>query len=166
MTRENELTLLQQRAEHALAAYDWGMDPQTLSDPIRYVMSLTGKRLRPTLCLLACKLYGDDETPALKAAMGLEVFHNFTLLHDDIMDRADTRRGQPTVHRKWGDSAAILSGDAMLIKSYQLMAEVAEPVAPEVCRLFSRTALGCARGSSLIWISSGAPMLPWPITRA
>lgn len=149
MIGENELLQLQQRVQHALSSYDWGMDPKTLSDPVEYVISLGGKRLRPMLCLLACKLYGDDESMAIKASMGLEVFHNFTLLHDDIMDRADTRRGQLTVHKKWNDSAAILSGDAMLIKAYQLMSEVPESVAPVISRLFSQTALEVCEGQQL-----------------
>ena len=149
MISENEMFQLQQRVQHALTSYDWGMDPTTLSDPVEYVISLGGKRLRPVLCLLACKLYSDDASIALKAAMGLEVFHNFTLLHDDIMDRADTRRGQMTVHKRWNDSAAILSGDAMLIKAYQLVGEVPQSVAPAVSRLFSQTAMEVCEGQQL-----------------
>ena len=104
--------------ENALSRINWKGNPQSLYDPIEYVLSLGGKRIRPALCTLACEFYSGDADKATPAALGLEIFHNFTLLHDDIMDRADTRRGQATVHKKWNDNAAILSGDAMLICAY------------------------------------------------
>ena len=87
--------------------------PERLYEPIRYVLRLGGKRIRPVFTLLACNLFSDDVILAVEPAIGLEIFHNFTLLHDDIMDRADMRRGNLTVHKKWSDNVAILSGDAM-----------------------------------------------------
>ena len=110
--------------ENALSRLNWNDNPKSLYDPIEYVLSLGGKRIRPALCTLACEFYSGDAEKAMSAALGLEIFHNFTLLHDDIMDRADTRRGQATVHKKWNDNAAILSGDAMLICAYQHMSQV------------------------------------------
>lgn len=95
--------------------------PEGLYDPIRYILEDGGKRMRPLLALLACNVYSDTPLDALAPAVAVEVFHNFTLLHDDIMDQADIRRGRPTVHKKWGESEAILSGDAMLILAYQIL---------------------------------------------
>ena len=146
MVEDNLIEKLQQRFERSLKACPFTGEPEGLYAPIDYVLSVGGKRVRPVLCLLACRLYGGDESVALKAAMGLEVFHNFTLLHDDIMDRAETRRGQETVHVKWNDNTAILSGDAMLIKSYQLMASVPEASSARVNEIFSKTALEVCEG--------------------
>ena len=94
-------------------------EPRALFEPIGYTLSLGGKRVRPLLCLLACRLYSDNIATALPIARALEVFHNFTLLHDDLMDKSPIRRGQPTVYRKWNDNTAILSGDAMSIEAYR-----------------------------------------------
>lgn len=88
--------------------------PESLYDPIKYVLSLGGKRIRPVLMLLAYNLYKDDPESILMPACGIETYHNYTLLHDDLMDNADVRRGRPTVHRKWDANTAILSGDSML----------------------------------------------------
>lgn len=93
------------------------LEPRALFEPIGYTLSLGGKRVRPLLCLLACRLYSDNIATALPIARALEVFHNFTLLHDDLMDKSPIRRGQPTVYRKWNDNTAILSGDAMSIEA-------------------------------------------------
>lgn len=95
------------------------LEPRALFEPIGYTLSLGGKRVRPLLCLLACRLYSDNIATALPIARALEVFHNFTLLHDDLMDKSPIRRGQPTVYRKWNDNTAILSGDAMSIEAYR-----------------------------------------------
>ena len=105
---------------------NWNREPRGLYDPIAYVLSLGGKRIRPALTLMACNLYTDDVTAAISPALGLEVFHNFTLLHDDIMDKAPIRRGKPTVHIKWDDNTAILSGDVMQIEAYKWVAETPE----------------------------------------
>jgi len=98
--------------------------PARLYQPITYTMTQGGKRLRPVLTLMATDAMGGDSALALQAAAGVEMFHNFTLLHDDVMDRAAVRRGQPTVHRKWNDNVAILSGDAMLTLATGLVAQV------------------------------------------
>ncbi|MBL7943727.1 MAG: polyprenyl synthetase family protein [Flavobacteriales bacterium] len=124
--------------------------PRTrLNEPVQYVMQLGGKRMRPALTLLAAGLYLDDVAVAVKPALAMEVFHNFTLLHDDIMDRAPLRRGQPTVHEKWNQNAAILSGDAMLIHAYELICQVPTPLISPLLDLFNRTALEVCEGQQL-----------------
>ena len=135
--------------ENALSKLNWKDNPQSLYDPIEYVLSLGGKRIRPALCTLACEFYSGETSKAIPAALGLEIFHNFTLLHDDIMDRADTRRGQPTVHKKWNDNAAILSGDAMLICAYQYMSQVESHLLSNIMTLFSKVALEVCKGQEL-----------------
>jgi geranylgeranyl diphosphate synthase, type II len=112
-----------------------------LHEPIVYLMRLPAKRVRPALVLMGCELFGGRAEDAVDEALGLELFHNFTLMHDDIMDAAPLRRGQPTVHTKWGVNTAILSGDAMLVKAYQLMGR--RPIALET---FSHHALLVCQG--------------------
>lgn len=119
---------------------NWNKEPVGLYEPIGYVLSMGGKRIRPALALMACDLFSDDVHPALDTALGLEIFHNFTLLHDDIMDRADVRRGKPTVHKKWDDNTAILSGDVMQIAAYQFIAKTPVDKLKPVLDLFSQTA--------------------------
>jgi len=106
--------------EQKLATFDFGDRPSELYEPIRYILSLGGKRLRPVLTLMSCQLFDDQYEKALYPALGVEVFHNFTLLHDDIMDKAPIRRGKQTVHEKWNANIAILSGDVMLIRANDL----------------------------------------------
>ena len=106
--------------EEHLASYNFGDQPSELYEPIKYILSLGGKRLRPVLTLMTCQLFDDHILKAIYPALGVEVFHNFTLLHDDIMDNAPIRRGKETVHEKWNDNVAILSGDVMLVKTYDL----------------------------------------------
>lgn len=113
--------------------------PESLYEPVKYVLSIGGKRIRPSLCLASAALFG-DYSAAIMPALGLEVFHNFTLLHDDIMDRSQVRRNQPTVHEKWDNNTAILSGDAMLIKSYELITKSPVGVLPQVLQVFNKTA--------------------------
>ena len=125
---------------------NWNKEPRGLYEPIGYVLSLGGKRIRPALTLMACNLFQDDVQPAVNTALGLEVFHNFTLLHDDIMDRADVRRGRPTVQKKWNDNTAILSGDVMQIASYQLIADTPPAYLKSVLDLFSQTAAEICEG--------------------
>ena len=120
--------------------------PVGLYAPIGYALSSGGKRIRPRLVLMGCELFGGDVKAALPLATAIEVFHNFTLLHDDIMDNADTRRGRATVHKKWDANTAILSGDAMLIKAYEQLEGVAASKLPELLHLFSRTALEVCEG--------------------
>ncbi|HLP06513.1 MAG TPA: polyprenyl synthetase family protein [Paludibacter sp.] len=125
---------------------NWGKEPVGLYAPIGYVLSMGGKRIRPALALMACNLFSDDVQPALNTALGLEIFHNFTLLHDDIMDRADVRRGKPTVHKKWDDNTAILSGDVMQIVAYQYIAKTPVGHLKPVLDLFSQTAAEICEG--------------------
>lgn len=106
--------------EAEISSHRFGEQPKNLYEPIRYIMSLGGKRLRPALTLLAYRLFAKDAERITKTAIAVEVFHNFTLMHDDIMDKAPLRRGKPTVHEKWNMPTAILSGDIMLVKAYEL----------------------------------------------
>src|ERR1035437_2649996 len=129
-----------------LEQINWNKEPKGLYEPIGYVLSLGGKRIRPALTLMACNLFSDDVQPAVDSALGLEIFHNFTLLHDDIMDRADVRRGQLTVHKKWNDNTAILSGDVMQIASYQYIAKTPEKYLKQTLDLFSQTAAEICEG--------------------
>ncbi len=136
----------QNAVKKALKNLNWDINPHGLYDPIGYVLSLGGKRIRPTCALLACQMFSGDAQEALYPALALEVFHNFTLLHDDIMDKADMRRGQPTVHVKWNDNTAILSGDAMMIKAYQLLAKCNPAIFPIIIPIFSKTAIEVCEG--------------------
>ena len=125
---------------------NWTKEPRGLYEPIGYVLGMGGKRIRPALTLMAANLFQDDIQPAVNTALGIEVFHNFTLLHDDIMDRADVRRGRPTVHKKWNDNTAILSGDVMQIAAYQLIAKTPTSCLKPVLDLFSQTAAEICEG--------------------
>lgn len=129
--------------EEALARLTFDQPPRSLFDPITYILSLGGKRIRPALALMAYDLFGGKGEDVLQPALGLEVFHNFTLLHDDLMDEADRRRDKPTVHKLWNPNVAILSGDAMLICAYQLVAKANDKA---ILELFSRTALEICAG--------------------
>lgn len=122
--------------------------PASLYAPIKYVLSMGGKRIRPTLMLLAYNLFKDDPEKILSSACALETYHNYTLLHDDLMDNADVRRGQPTVHKKWNANLAVLSGDSMLVLAYQRMLECDSHLA-EVLRLFTETALEIGEGQQM-----------------
>ena len=97
--------------------------PVNLYDPVRYVVELEGKRIRPSLVLMGCNLFADSIEDAINPAIAIELFHNFTLMHDDIMDHSDLRRNKPTVHKKWNENIGILSGDAMLIKAYEFLTQ-------------------------------------------
>lgn len=132
-----------------LQRLNYGQHPPELYDPIRYIMSLGGKRMRPLLTLMATYLFTDDWQRAVRPALGVEVFHNFTLMHDDIMDQAPIRRGQPTVHEQWNPNIAILSGDVMLVNAYQLFLDVeADKLQPVLAR-FSRTAAEVCEGQQM-----------------
>ena len=139
----NEITQL---VSAEMDKLDWSMKPAGLYEPIAYTLSMGGKRIRPALALMACNLYTDNIEPVIAPALGIEVFHNFTLLHDDIMDRADIRRGRPTVHKRWDDNTAILSGDVMQIAAYQLIAQAPEKYLKAVLDLFSTTAREICEG--------------------
>lgn len=120
--------------------------PASLYEPVRYVLSMGGKRIRPVLMLLAYNMFKDDPEHILMPACALETYHNYTLLHDDLMDNADLRRGHQTVHRKWDANTAILSGDSMLVLAYQRMAQCDAEKMPEVLALFTETALEIGEG--------------------
>ena len=122
-------------------------EPAGLYDPLRYMIEIGGKRIRPRLCLLTYSLFKDEFTEEiLSPAAAIEVFHSFTLIHDDIMDKADVRRGVPTVYKKWNENTAILSGDVMSIESYKMLAKAPAAVLPEALRLFSTTAAEVCEG--------------------
>ncbi|MCF2490508.1 polyprenyl synthetase family protein [Dyadobacter sp. CY347] len=127
----------------------YGEHPIELYEPIRYIMSLGGKRFRPLLTLLAASIYSDDWENAVKPAMAVEVFHNFTLMHDDIMDQAPLRRGKPTVHEKWNSNTAILSGDVMLIRAYDLLLDIPAEKLRRVLERFNKTAAEVCEGQQL-----------------
>ncbi|MCD4747012.1 MAG: polyprenyl synthetase family protein, partial [Bacteroidales bacterium] len=110
---------LQNKIESAFAAQNFNFKPSELYEPISYTLSLGGKRMRPLLTLMACDLFNGDIEKAINPAIGIEIFHNFTLLHDDIMDNAPMRRGKETVYRKWNSNIAILSGDTMFALAYE-----------------------------------------------
>lgn len=114
------ITELIQKINTAVKDIQYNTEPKKLYDPIRYILSIGGKRIRPLLMLMGYNLYRDDVDPIINNALALETYHNFTLLHDDLMDKSDMRRGNPTVHKKWNDNTAILSGDTMLIMAYEL----------------------------------------------
>ncbi len=130
----------------AVDQLDWHRKPEGLYEPIVYTLRLGGKRLRPALTLMACEMFDGDIEDALKPALGLEVFHNFTLLHDDIMDKAVIRRGQSTVHVKWTGNHAILSGDLMQIYAYMLISEAPTVHLKQVLDIFSQTAREVCEG--------------------
>ncbi len=132
--------------ENYLAQIKLPEEPQILYSPIIYSMSGGGKRIRPTLLLLACEAYGGNVQDALPAAAAVEMFHNFTLLHDDIMDNAEVRRGKPSVYAKWGENVAILSGDAMMIYSYHLLQRVPESKLSRIMEIFTPMALQVCEG--------------------
>lgn len=124
---------------------EYGTAPNELYDPIRYIMSLGGKRLRPVLVLLAYKIFRADHKQILDQAIAVEVFHNFTLMHDDIMDQAPIRRGQVTVHEKWNENTAILSGDVMMVKAYDMLLGTKANLS-QILRDFSQCAAGVCEG--------------------
>jgi geranylgeranyl diphosphate synthase type II len=125
---------------------DWKREPYGLYEPIEYTLAAGGKRVRPQLAMIASQLFGGKDEEVLPAALALEVFHNFTLLHDDVMDHADVRRGRPTVHIKWNENTAILSGDQMLIEAYKLLSGVPADKLPKVLQMFNKMATEICEG--------------------
>jgi geranylgeranyl diphosphate synthase type II len=140
---------LQNIIEKAVIETTYPAEPKELYEPITYLMSLGGKRLRPALVLMATDLFGGDVNDAIAPALAVELFHNFTLMHDDIMDKAPLRRGKPTVHAKWGDSVAILSGDVMFVKAYKMMIQVRPEILADVLEVFNATAVGVCEGQQI-----------------
>lgn len=132
--------------QNAIAQLDWKREPFGLYEPIEYILNLGGKRLRPMLAVLASQIFNGDKQDVLPAALALEVFHNFTLLHDDVMDKAEVRRGYPTVHTKWDENTAILSGDQMMIEAYKQLALLPDDKLPQVLRWFNEMATSICEG--------------------
>lgn len=145
----NKLEELQHIISTAVEKLNMPDHPTELYEPVRYILALGGKRLRPALVLMACDMFGGDVKAAVSPALAIEVFHNFTLVHDDIMDNAPLRRGKATVHARWGQNVGILSGDVMLVQAYQLMMQVDDRILREVLDVFSTTAVGVCEGQQL-----------------
>jgi geranylgeranyl diphosphate synthase type II len=144
-----DISTLSEKINHTLSTLRYGENPVELYEPIRYIMAMGGKRVRPLLVLLAAKMYDDDVDKALLPAAAVEVFHNFTLMHDDIMDKAPLRRGEQTVHEKWNANTAILSGDVMLVRAFQLLLGVEQSKLATVLELFSEAAAQVCEGQQL-----------------
>lgn len=149
MTEKNLVHELLTKLEEHIGNHSFGASPVELYDPITYIMGLGGKRIRPLLSLLAYGMYGKNPKEIVSQAAALEVFHNFTLMHDDIMDQAPLRRGKPTVHEKWNANIAILSGDVMLVRAYDLLLPTPASLLPEVIRIFNKTAAEVCEGQQL-----------------
>ena len=144
MIQENHI---EATLKEMFAALKFTQEPAGLYDPLRYMIEIGGKRIRPRLCLIAYALFKDSFTEEITTpAAAIEVFHSFTLIHDDIMDKADVRRGMPTVYRKWDENTAILSGDVMSIESYKMIAKAPVKALPAVLELFSTTAAQVCEG--------------------
>jgi len=137
---------LQEKINNGVNQLQFPLYPAELYEPIKYILSLGGKRMRPALVLMACDLFGGDPDKAVAPALAIEVFHNFTLMHDDIMDNAPLRRGKTTVHEKWNKNIAILSGDVMLVESYKLLMQVDAGLMGKVLNIFNDTAVGVCEG--------------------
>ncbi len=137
---------LLRKVNRALESEQFDQEPHELYDPIAYTISLGGKRIRPVLLLMACDLFGGNVTRALDAAVGIEVFHNFTLLHDDIMDKSPIRRGRETVYQKWNTNIAILSGDAMYAKAFEYFLRLDERGLKPVLQVFTQAAIDVCEG--------------------
>lgn len=135
--------------EHALATLKMGSEPASLYDPAKYILASSGKRLRPILLLLTSRALGASLSTAMPAALSVEIFHNFTLVHDDIMDNADTRRGRETVHIKWDEPTAILSGDYLMALSYELMSKLPASQLPDVLMVFHKMVRMLCEGQAL-----------------
>jgi len=132
--------------DKSLHQAEFPAEPNQLYDPLRYILGIGGKRIRPLLALMSCDLFNEDPKKALGAAMAVEYFHNFSLIHDDIMDQADVRRGQETVHKKWNVNVGILSGDALLVKAYQQLDDYPAELFKPLTQLFSMTAIEVCEG--------------------
>src|SRR5258706_4397717 len=145
----NSLSDCHQKIEEAIRLMEFGSQPKSLYEPIRYIMALGGKRLRPLLTMLSYSLYKNDVKKVTPYAVAVEAFHNFTLIHDDIMDNAPLRRGKATVHEKWNTNTAILSGDVMLVKVYDMFLGLDGEKLKRVLILFDACASGVCEGQQL-----------------
>lgn len=135
--------------ERELTSIGFPSQPEQLYDPLKYILTLGGKRIRPILTLLGAKLFGSEPQSAMNQALAVELFHNFTLIHDDIMDNAPLRRNQSTVHEKWNTNVAILSGDALFVTAYQHLIKQDAKLLPDTMGLFNRTALEVCEGQQM-----------------
>lgn len=145
----NNIERLSKLIEKEAKLLDFGKEPSSLYDPLYYILSLGGKRMRPLLTLLGYSLYSDQVEEAVKPALAVEVFHNFTLMHDDIMDNAPLRRGSTTVHEKWNTNTAILSGDVMLINAYKLFADLSPEKHKKIITAFNTCATLVCEGQQM-----------------
>ncbi|MEX2595292.1 MAG: polyprenyl synthetase family protein [Salibacteraceae bacterium] len=143
------LVILRKDVEEHLSGLNLPDHPANLYEPIRYMLDLGGKRVRPILALLACELMGKDRSVAIDQALAVEIFHNFTLVHDDVMDSADLRRKVPTVHKKWNQNIALLSGDGMLVVAYQKLWNAPNDKLRRLGEVFSKVALKVCEGQQL-----------------
>ena len=147
MTHQKDIKELRQLFENYLSQNILPESPAGLYEPVDYILQTGGKRLRSVLCLLACQLFGKDAEKALDMALAIEVFHNFTLVHDDLMDEADLRRGRMTIHKKYNEHTAVLSGDLMLIKVYEYLNRIDNPqVLQSILKVFNQTAIEVCEG--------------------
>ena len=137
---------IQESFEEYLKGLGYSRQPDELYAPIRYVLSLGGKRIRPTFLIMAYNMFADDIESVYNVAAGMEIFHNFTLLHDDLMDKADMRRGKATVHKKWNENTAILSGDGMLVLAYRYLSRTSGPLLNRVLDIANGTFTGIMEG--------------------
>ncbi len=140
---------LRELSDKAITGLGVSAEADRLFAPVRYILAIGGKRLRPVMCLLSCNLFKDKIDEAVMPAVGIEVFHNFTLIHDDIIDKADLRRGSQTVHSKWGHDQALLSGDVMAFVAGECIGQAPEKVLAKTLKLFNRTAIQVCIGQQL-----------------
>lgn len=146
LQKTSNIKSLQSKIEKALAAIDFNAEPVELYEPISYTLAIGGKRIRPLLVLLGCELFGGDIEKAINPALGIELFHNFTLVHDDIMDKAPFRRNKPSVHNKWDNNVALLSGDVMQVLAYRYLCKCDESKLPAILDVFNQTAIHVCEG--------------------
>lgn len=143
------LEIYTQLIEEEIEKLSFPKSPSNLYEPLSYFLNLGGKRMRPILTLLGTELFGNDKGKAVSAALAIEIFHNFTLIHDDIMDEAPLRRNQQTVHTKWNNNIAILSGDTLFVKAYQSLAKQSKEHLPDLLDLFNKTAIEVCEGQQM-----------------
>ena len=154
-TPSGDIGVLRRRVDDRLSDLIVKSDPGDLYEPARYVLAGGGKRLRPIILLLAAEGFGVEEEVAFPAALAVEVFHNFTLVHDDIMDHSDERRGRPTVHTRWSEDVAILAGDYLMALSYRLLSESPAPVLPEMLSVYHEMVAELCEGQTLDKVFEG-----------
>jgi len=135
--------------EEKFSVKDFDFEPVGLYEPVKHIMSIPGKRIRPTLLMMACELFGGKVEDAIHAAFAMEIFHNFTLVHDDIMDKADIRRGKPTVHKVFGINAGILAGDVMLSYAYKYLCKMPKASLADALEVFNQTSIEIYEGQQL-----------------